>query len=241
MLKDLLITLSFISRLPINLSQIEDFDRRIKRIPCYFTLVGYLPGLIYFVTGTFSENLTFRIFGIAVGFYLFDLFHFDGLLDMFDGFLNQSDKEKRLQIMAKGDVGPFAVFYGTLYVIAFYNTFSILDPIDFAYASVFARYSMTILLKISKPAKSTGLGALLFPPCKLCPLIGILFSTPFLLFSRLKYLVSLFICLLTAFLVKLISERKIDGVTGDVIGGTAMLTQLFILLFMVGIRLWIKY
>ncbi len=237
MIKDLLVTLSFISRIPITYRYSKDFDLRVKRISCYFTLVGYFPGLIYFFTTVLSKNMALRTLGIAVGFYLFDLFHFDGLLDMLDGFLNQSDKDRRLEIMAKGNVGPFAVFYGTLYVIAFYNTFSILDPIDFVYASVFARYSMTILLKISKPAKSTGLGAILFPPCKLCPLIGILFSTPFLFFSWLKYLISLFICLLTAFLVKLVSERKIDGVTGDVMGAAAMLTQLFILLFMVGMRL----
>lgn len=231
-----MVTLSFISRLPIDLGHLRDFDLRVKRIPCYFALVGYLPGFIYFLTAVFGENFVFRIFGIAIGFYLFDLFHFDGLLDMFDGFLNQSDKDKRLQIMSRGDVGPFAVFYGTLYVIAFYNTFSCLDPIDFVYASVFARYSMTILIRISKPAKSTGLGAVLFPSCKFCLLVGILFSAPLLCLSLLKYFVSLSISLLTAVLIKVISEKKIDGVTGDVIGGTSMLSQLFILLFMVGVK-----
>lgn len=234
MLKNLVIALTFLSRLPISFSYPEDFEIRVKKAPSYFTLVGYLPGSIYFLTAIWAENIVLRVLGIAVGYYLFDLFHFDGLLDMIDGLLNQSDKERRLQIMAKGNVGPFAVFYGTLYVIAFYNLFFYLKPIDFIYASVFARYSMTVLINISKPAKSTGLGALFFPSFKLNWLIALLFSTPLLYFNILKFSISALVSFLTAFLVKIVALKKIDGITGDVIGGTALLTQLFNLFCMLG-------
>ncbi|MDK2884393.1 adenosylcobinamide-GDP ribazoletransferase [Pseudothermotoga sp.] len=237
MMNDFLTALSFISRLPVKLNNTENFETNIKKAPSYFTLVGYIPGFIYFFTSLWSENIFIRIAGIATGFYLFDLFHFDGLLDMLDGFLNQSDKEKRLLIMSKGNVGPFAVFYGTLYVIAFYNLFSYLDPTDFLFGSVFGRYSMSILISISKPAKNTGLGAMFFPAYKYTPLIAALFSAPMLCLGCVKFILSFLVSFLTAIFVKIISEKKISGITGDVIGGTSLLSQMFILLSIAGVEL----
>ncbi len=227
---DLVLALSFISRLPVRVRYLEDFQDRIKRIPRYFTLIGYLPGIVYFLSCAFAENTVLRIAGIAIGFYFFDLFHFDGLLDMLDGFLNQSSKEKRLEIMSKGDVGPFAVFYGTLFVLAFYDLFRLVKPIDFLFASVFGRYTMTTLISISKPAKGTGLGALFFPPNRVNILVSGTFLIPLLFFGPVKFALCVGMSVAAAVLVKVISHRKISGVTGDVIGGSCLISQMLILM-----------
>ncbi|MFN3327613.1 MAG: adenosylcobinamide-GDP ribazoletransferase, partial [Fervidobacterium pennivorans] len=131
-LTDFLLTLSFISRLPVKIKNIDEWEKRIKRIPVYFPVIGYIPGTIYSIGVLFAHSLSnyklLFIFGaMAIGYYFFDLFHFDGLLDMFDGFLNQSNKERRLEIMSKGNVGPFAVFYGMLYILLFYQLMSTLN------------------------------------------------------------------------------------------------------------------
>ncbi|HOQ39917.1 MAG TPA: adenosylcobinamide-GDP ribazoletransferase [Fervidobacterium sp.] len=226
---DLFLSFSFISRLPIRLPKINDFDDRIKRIPSYFSLVGYMPGAIYYLTALYEYSLLSKILGLAVGFYLFDLFHFDGLLDMFDGFLNQSSKERRLEIMSKGNVGPFAVFYGMLYVLAFYSLLSYSHPIDFFFSAIFGRQTMVFVLAFSKPAKDKGLGALFFPFKMINVPISLLFTLPLLCFSVPKFIVSLISSLIVAIIVSWVSRRKIGGVTGDVIGGSCLISQIFTL------------
>ncbi|MCS7233057.1 MAG: adenosylcobinamide-GDP ribazoletransferase [Synergistetes bacterium] len=229
LIEEIIFAFSFLSRLPIKTDHFENSLNILKNISSYFTLIGYIPGLIYSLTAVFQSEIAIRIAGLALGFYLFDLFHFDGLLDMLDGFLNQSTREKRLEIMSRGNVGPFAVFYGTLYVIALYTTFSTLNPIDYMYASVLGRYAMTILIHISKPAKKEGLAASLFPQRRSSLFLALLFSTPLIL-SPQRFTLSLSISILLAFIIKRISEIKINGITGDVLGGTCLISQLTILL-----------
>lgn len=229
-LKDIILTLSFLSRIPIGKIKMDFSHERIRKTPAYFTLVGYLPGFIYFLTAIFRDSIPIKILGLSISFYLFDLFHFDGLLDTLDGFLNQSSKERRLQIMSRGNVGPFAVFYGILYVIAFYETFQILEPIDYLYGSVFGRYAMVILIFSSKPAKEEGLGALLFPTERSNLLKASLFPLPLLILSPIKFSISFAIAILLAYTIKKLSETKIDGITGDVMGGTCLIAQIIILL-----------
>ncbi|MEJ5256842.1 MAG: adenosylcobinamide-GDP ribazoletransferase [Fervidobacterium sp.] len=234
--REFMIALSFISRIPVNMKGYQLDAGDIRKVPKYFSIVGYLIGSIYLSGATLSRlipnvggSLLVKVISIAAGFYLFDLFHFDGLLDMFDGFLNQSNAERRLEIMSKGNVGPFAVFYGTLYVIVFYQLFSLVPPYALLFSSVFGRLTMTLLILFSKPAKNKGLGALLYPTSKR-NLVGILFTLPLIFLSYVGYVLSLLIAISVAIVVNSISERKIGGVTGDVIGGTCLIAQLFILL-----------
>jgi len=232
---DVLLTLSFISRLPVKVKNVDEWEKRIKRIPIYFPAIGYIPGTIYSIAIVLSNSLsTYKllfIFGaMAIGYYFFDLFHFDGLLDMFDGFLNQSNKEHRLEIMAKGDVGPFAVFYGILYILLFYQLMSTLNWQAFLFASVFGRYEMALLLTFSKPAKPKGLGAMLFPYNKRYTAYSIIFLIPLLFINPLMYFISLALTIATAYLISRVSEIKIGGITGDVLGGSCLISQMVVLL-----------
>jgi len=234
-LTDFLLTLSFISRLPVKIKNIDEWEKRIKRIPVYFPVIGYIPGTIYSIGVLLAHSLSncklLFIFGaMAIGYYFFDLFHFDGLLDMFDGFLNQSNKERRLEIMSKGNVGPFAVFYGMLYILLFYQLMSTLNWQAFLFASVFGRYEMALLLTFSKPAKPNGLGAILFPYNKRYTAYSMIFLIPLLFISPLMFFTSFALTITTAYLISRVSEIKIGGITGDVLGGSCLISQMVVLL-----------
>lgn len=230
MIKNFLLSLSFISRIPINV-RVNNFSSRVKEIPTYFPLVGYLVGIIYYF-GAYFESLFLKVLFLTLSFYLFDLFHFDGLLDMFDGFFNQSSKEKRLEIMSKGDVGPFAVFFGTLYIIILWTLYNQTNPFHFIISSVLGRYSMVFLLYFSNPAKNSGLGKLLFPFKKKNLIISTLFTLPLMLFSLKKYVISFAATIFISYIISIISKKKIGGITGDVLGGTCLLTHEFVLLIL---------
>ncbi len=228
-IKIMLLSLSFISRIPVKLpSKMAVTDRDIKSCVRCFSLIGYIPGLI-FALGRMTHHTMFYLISIAVSFWLFDLFHFDGFLDTFDGFFNQGTKEKRLEIMSRGNVGPFAVFFGMLYMIAFWEMFKITLPMELLYASVFGRLSMTTLLHISHPSKEEGLGAFLYPTSKINLLISFLCTTPLLFFRPHYFVVAAVVSQLTALYMKYISEKKIGGITGDVLGATSLLGQMFVL------------
>uniref|UniRef100_A0A7C4CF50 Adenosylcobinamide-GDP ribazoletransferase n=1 Tax=Fervidobacterium thailandense TaxID=1008305 RepID=A0A7C4CF50_9BACT len=141
-------TLSLLTRLPSNVNFGGNWKERFRKSPRFFTTVGYLPGLLYAFMRWMACNagnkweLVVTALGLSVGFYFFDLFHFDGLLDMFDGFLNQSSKDRRLEIMSKGNVGPFAVFYGTLFILVFFELFRNVKPSVMFFSSVFGRFTV---------------------------------------------------------------------------------------------------
>ncbi len=234
-LEEIALAFSFLSRLPIQFGNVNDWEAKVKKMPAYFPLVGYIPGFIYYfgslLQSKYQEfNVLISMLFISLGFYFFDLFHFDGLLDMFDGFLNQSSKERKLEIMSKGNVGPFAVFYGTLYVIVFWELFKRSSPIVFLFGSVFGRYTMDVVMLFSKPAKPTGLGALFFPFNKALTLYATITTLPLLFFSVKLYMLSLVISWIVGIIIALISKKLIDGVTGDVLGGSCLIGQVVIIL-----------
>ena len=148
---------SFLSRVPLG------GKGNVKNIARYFTLVGYGAGLIYWVGCRYIHGDLGALLTIVTGFLLFDLFHFDGLLDTFDGFFNQAGREKCLEIMSKGDTGPFAIFFSFFYCLAFFLAFRSSTPEALLFVSVCGRFSMNILLAFTQPAKPGGLGALMSP------------------------------------------------------------------------------
>lgn len=227
-LLDVLLTFSFLSRVPVRVKELPDWRERVRRVPRYFSLVGYLPGVVYLIgaIGTVRYSPVIGLISLAIGFYLFDLFHFDGLLDTFDGFLNQSTPERRLEIMSKGNVGPFAVFYGTLFVIWVWELMKLTRPSFLLFASVLGRLTMNFVLIFSRPAKPSGLGAMLYPPDRVAPLSSLMLSLPLLALGRWEYALGLGASFCISLLVAKLAKRLIGGVTGDVLGGSCLIGQL---------------
>ncbi|AEH51781.1 adenosylcobinamide-GDP ribazoletransferase [Pseudothermotoga thermarum] len=224
-----LLSLSFLSRIPLKLPERYFSDDSLKSSVVFFPAVGYLPGLIYLFLLSFGDLLS-RFFALVVVFWLFDLFHFDGLLDTLDGFLNQSNKEKRLEIMSKGNVGPFAVFFGMLYVVLLWELTSLVEPVFFLVAAVLGRWGMNVLLTFSKPAKTTGLAFSLYPTRKLYAVLALFFTIPLVFVCQKCFFVFVLIVFAFSMSFSKISNKKIGGITGDVLGASCMINQLLILL-----------
>lgn len=232
----LLATLSLLTRLPSNVNFGGNWKERFRKSPRFFTTVGYLPGLLYAFMRWVACNagnkweLVVTALGLSVGFYFFDLFHFDGLLDMFDGFLNQSSKDRRLEIMSKGNVGPFAVFYGTLFILVFFELFRNVEPNVLFFSSVFGRFTMNWVLTFSRPAKQTGLGAMLYPLDRYGLVVSGFLTIPLVFLDHDMFVYSFGVSAFVGILVSAVSELKIGGVTGDVLGGSCLMGQLSVLL-----------
>ena len=224
MLDEPRLALSFLSRLPFG------GKGTVKHIARYFTLVGYAAGLVYWLGRQFVPGDLGAILSIVTGFFLFDLFHFDGLLDTFDGFFNQAGREKCLEIMSKGDTGPFAIFFSFFYCLAFYLAFRSSEPTSLLFMSVCGRFAMNVLLAMTQPAKPGGLGALMSPYEQSATVISAVLAAPLALIDPLRWAVSMGVATLVGVLMSIAARHKIGGYTGDVLGATCLLSQLFVLI-----------
>lgn len=223
MLDEPRLAFSFLSRLPFG------GKGSVKNIARYFTLVGYAAGAVYWAGRRYVPGDLGAVLSILVGFFLFDLFHFDGLLDTFDGFFNQAGREKCLEIMSKGDTGPFAVFFSFFYCLAFYLAFRSSIPISLLFMSICGRFAMNVLLATTQPAKPGGLGALMSPYDHRATLVSAALAAPLAIISPLRWGVSMGVAILIGLLMSLSARRKIGGYTGDVLGATCLLSQLGVL------------
>ncbi len=223
MLDEPRLAFSFLSRLPFG------GKGSVKNVARYFTFVGYGAGVIYWAGRTYVPDDLGVILSIVAGFFLFDLFHFDGLLDTFDGFFNQASREKCLEIMSKGDTGPFAIFFSFFYCLAFYLAFRSSAPISLLFMSVCGRFAMNILLATTQPAKPGGLGALMSPYDHRATVFSAVLAAPLAIASPVRWVTSMGVAVVVGLVMSLSARHKIGGYTGDVLGATCLLSQLFVL------------
>jgi adenosylcobinamide-GDP ribazoletransferase len=216
----------------------------------YLPVVGFFVSVILFglFTGlsfVIPEPFILILIVIVLQYFLFNLFHLDGILDTADAFVPFVQRERRLEILKDLRLGSFAFFAGAVYIAAklYILTKSALyfhildtDPLSrYAVIFLFFTYPVTgraaaaFVPLFTGPAKKEGLGGLLTECkagtavvgacCAVLPALGL-----FLAAYVLKGYVSLLF--LFAFTGKLIAgaaagflyRRKAGGYTGDAFG-----------------------
>jgi adenosylcobinamide-GDP ribazoletransferase len=192
-----------------------------------FPIVGYMAGGIYILLfWILGRSLPVIVLSIFLVYFLFNAFHFDGLLDTTDAFMSQKQREKKLEIMKMGNAGPMAILVGTLYMILMVYVLGRVSFVGILASTVSSRYAMVLTAYFSKPAKS-GLGASIFPVRLKTLIHASVYFVPFLFFPRTLLFIG--IGLVAAFAMKLISDRMIGGMTGDVLGSIEEITQIIVL------------
>ncbi|MGC8544669.1 adenosylcobinamide-GDP ribazoletransferase [Athalassotoga sp.] len=192
-----------------------------------FPVVGYMAGGIYILLfWILGRSLPVIVLSIFLVYFLFNAFHFDGLLDTTDAFMSQKQREKKLEIMKMGNSGPMAILVGALYMILMTYVLGRVSFVGILASTVSGRYAMVLTAYFSKPAKS-GLGASIFPVRLKTLIHASVYLVPFLFFPRTLLFIG--IGLVAAFAMKLISDRMIGGMTGDVLGSIEEIAQIVVL------------
>jgi adenosylcobinamide-GDP ribazoletransferase len=112
-------TLSLVCRIPIPFS----FTFNVKRLDLWLPLTSLFQSLLFglslalFILLFRSLELSV-LSALAVYYGVFNLFHFDGLLDTADAFLGAFEREKRQEILKDPRLGVYAVFTGIIYITA---------------------------------------------------------------------------------------------------------------------------
>ncbi len=235
--------LGLLTRVPLGLRYSVDFSLAGAFMPVVGLIVWGVVCVIALPGGLVIHNpVLLAIVVLLVQYLLFNLFHFDGLLDTADAMLVFADREKRLRILKDVHHGSFALFGGVLYLAAKIVLLSeVLAHRGLPGGACLVALSYPVAGRLAcgwlgaalPPATDTGLGASLGKLRRGPVLVGTLLSlsltgvaavfiraaggaSPSLLLALVAGLpVGAFVSALT---VGLLYRAKIGGITGDAYG-----------------------
>jgi adenosylcobinamide-GDP ribazoletransferase len=226
--------LQFLTTIPvrINLNATdEDFGKGLAFAPVIGLIIGGTLALTYHFIGFIFPSSINSIIIIIEYIFLTGGLHLDGLGDTFDGLFSNRPKERMLEIMKDSRLGTNGVLAIFSVLILLYGFLSQI-PYDHIYIvlilfPVAGRTATLIGASISKYARNNGLGKSFVEYCGWKELIIGLISS-ICIFS-VAYRGQGVLLLITSVVASLIFvkvfSRKIDGVTGDILGAVCELNQ----------------
>ncbi len=231
-------TFSFFSRIRTPTCEFDEeiFRLSLKYIPLFALIsAGILYIFFHAISYMIPDKFILALATISLQYFLFNYFHFDGLLDTADAFLSsEKNKDEILNIMSDPHPGAFAILTGILYIaVKIYLYFSVVvpSPIMIVPTLFVGRISMLLCAFFFPHAKESGLGSLFIMSAKakgnFLPILSILFP---IYFFPVETIVSTIIVVLFS----LYSLRVIGGLTGDVLGSICEIAEIsFLLLFLI--------
>lgn len=241
--------LQFMTRIPIKADM--GFDEEFHKSIVYFPLVGIVIGLISFIIGSLAiqifDPFITAIIIVAGEVILTGGLHIDGLGDTFDAIYSNRDKERMLEIMKDSRLGTnslLAILFLILIKIGLLNSainsnlmcliifmpmISRLGVIVMLYKTVTPRKVGMGNIFIGKATKGMFITAILYTVAILVLISKFVFLSTNL--NIIKLLLSIVVVMLFDYLFKNHIYKKIDGVTGDILGCTIELGELIFLLF----------
>jgi len=245
-MRDFFQALSFLTILPVGRLRAPG-EKELARSMAFFPVVGLLIGLLltaaYFLLSfLFSRSL---VLWLTLGWLAFLTrgLHLDGFSDTVDGLAAGGPKEKILEVMRDSRIGAFGVVGLILLIGAKYLALNEITgpsiPDSFMLMTVLARNSMVWVCYRSPYARSSGGLAKPFAE-NLTPREMILssvcaFGIGLLLWQLKGALVFIGIGLFSlAF--RFLFLRKLNGVTGDILGAANELSELLCLLLLIVLK-----
>ena len=241
--------LQFMTRIPIKAN--VGFDEEFHKSIVYFPLVGFVIGLISFFIG----SLAIRIFDpfitsiliVAGEVILTGGLHIDGLGDTFDAIYSNRDKERMLEIMKDSRLGTnslLAILFLVLIKIGLLNSAinsNLMCLIIFM--PMISRLGVIVMLYKTVTPRKVGMGNIFIGKATLGMFITAIVYTIVIIvaiskfiflstdFNIIRLLLSIVAVMIFDYLFKNHIYKKIDGVTGDILGCTIELGELIFLLF----------
>ena len=237
------------TRIPIKAD--IGFDEEFHKSIVYFPLVGFV---IWF-SSFFIGSLAIRIFDpfitsiliVAGEVILTGGLHIDGLGDTFDAIYSNRDKDRMLEIMKDARLGTnslLAILFLVLIKIGLLN--SAINS-NLMYLIIFmpmiSRLGVIIMLYKTVTPRKVGMGNIFIGKATLGMFITAIVYTIVIIVAISKFiflstdfniiilLLSIVVVMIFDYLFKNHIYKKIDGVTGDILGCTIELGELIFLLF----------
>ena len=245
MIKGLILSIQFLTRIPINIP-IDFGEGNLAKSSFFFSLagmiVGGIAGILYYIVSYLNKDIASFI-AITTIIIVTGGLHLDGLGDTFDGFFSARDKEKVLKIMKDSRTGTYGVVAIILDILLKYILLSNMEgniPLFLILSCGNGRLIAAFLMSFTKTARPGGLGDMFSSsgPRKYAVAGGIIYAVVTILINPM-FIVPLLFSILSAILVSMKSYKIIGGLTGDVYGASIEIAEIVSLLGFLGVMEWI--
>ena len=240
----IILLIQFMTRIPIPI-KVEYSEKQLGKGIKYFPLVGYLIGIIIFITGIvlnkyIDNKYIISLLLILIELKLVGLIHIDGLADSFDGLFSYRDKDRILEIMKDSRVGTNGVvvliFYYLAKLILIAEIISRGDMRCLIIYPIIARMSTSVNAGFGVYARDNGMSIGIIGMNQVKDSIFSVILTLLLIIlvyynsGILKGLVMFVAGILFIFYFRRVVYKKIGGITGDTMGASLEMTGLVVLL-----------
>lgn len=220
---------SFLTRIPVR-SHGGDLAAAVKWFPIVGLGVGAAGGAVYWVlAGPFGAPFA-AVLGVAVAVAVTGAFHEDGLADTFDGLSSIRSPERQIEIMRDSRLGTFGVVALLLVLTARVLLVAGLEPDVsvigiLAWAHGVSRAAVIGVMAGAGPAAVEGWGADHLAALRrgLAVMVGLLVAASGWFVVGDRVLLGVAGACLGPVLVWVWAQRRIGGVTGDVLGACQQL------------------
>lgn len=238
MLRGLVTALRTLTLLPVPGKDAEHFASSLYWFPLVGLLVGAAAAGLAWI-GTCAGWPEFAaMLALAGGVILTRALHADGLADMADGFFGGWTREASLRIMKDSNIGSFGAL--ALIIVMLFKWVALLELARhkafgmIAAGGMLARMTQVLLAARLPYARTGGGTATSFVEGAGSRHLFVAFGSAALLLMPLVHfdlfaaLVLMTSALASAASMGLLSRRKIEGVTGDVLGASSEITETFV-------------
>lgn len=243
----------FLSTLPLpgsaSLFDSAELKERIVIGGLYFPLVGLFIGgsvaLLVLVAGPYLPPLVLAALLVVALIVLTGGLHLDGLMDTCDGLFSGKDRERQLAIMRDSRVGSFGVLGGVAILLLKFALFASFSRHQTVLALLMvpplARWCMLLAMRCFPSARPAGLGAVARQAVARWHLViaGVLVLILSLLVGRVVGLILCLIVPLATLVLGFWITHRLGGLTGDIYGALAEITEVLGLLVLLLLRFWL--
>ena len=211
-----------------------------RRARVFFPVVGLVTGMVgavvyAAVVAAFGGHLLAAILAIGGMVVLTGAMHVDGLADSADGLFGGGTREARLAILADPRLGTFGTVSIVLVLAGEAAALSALNPAQAAVALVLAgvvsRSALLALLGTLPYVRTAGLGhAMAGPPGWVEWAVAALLVAALLPWDSPRGLLAVVLVAVAVWGLARLALTRLGGLTGDVLGAAAELSQLATLL-----------
>lgn len=242
MLKALILSFQFLTRLPININ-VDYNPKNIKNSQLFYPFVGMVIGIIsggvYAASSYINKDIA-SIFAVVSLILLTGGLHMDGLSDTCDGFFSARDREKILTIMKDSRVGSFGVIALILDILVKYILISNINKNALFVLMLScgnARLMVLMLISYGKSARKEGM-AVTYSNANKSKYFIISFMV-YIIFTAVVFSPYYLIPLLASFIASLLLVQKsyklIGGLTGDVYGADIEICEIISIAVFLGL------
>lgn len=203
--------------------------RAVPWFPWVGALVGVLVGGSWWVAGQLWPPAVAAALVVVIDLAATGMLHLDGLTDTGDGLLPHLDRERRLAVMAEPGIGAFGAGVAFTALLLRWAALASMDPRPASVIGlwVLGRLVMTLAVVLMAPARAAGMGALVAGAER----HRVMWSSVLALGVAVGCLaggpgsVAPLAGALGGIGVLALANRRIGGVSGDVLGAACLVTE----------------